>query len=96
MKRISFFLLVACLLAATAFVFANNKKFAQSLDIYADNNGAYTQITSGSVSFQQLATTQVNPGDPQARLTDMSGIPINLVHKTGPSTYVPVYAQSNW
>ncbi len=90
-------MLLACLLATTAFVFANNKKFAQSLELYADNGTSTpVKITSGSASFDELATTQANPGDQQAQMTDAGGNAFPLVHKTGPSTYTPVYSQSTW
>lgn len=94
MKKFSFMLLLVALLTTTLFVFANNRKFANSLDIYADKGGGvYIQISDGPQSFLELSTSPGSGSPAQAAMTDRSGQTYPLVEGASKS---PVYSVSTW
>lgn len=94
MRRFPFFMLLVCLLATTAFVFANNKKFANGLNLYIqDASSNYVQITDGTMDFLQLQIA--SPGQTQAALKGNGTSPRPLFHDNG-TTKVAVSALGTW
>jgi hypothetical protein len=94
MKKFPFMLLLVGLLIATVFVFASNRKLANSLDLYADKGGGnYVQITSGAQSFNELTTVPGAGSPTQASITDRNNNAYPIVAGVNK---MPVYSVTSW
>lgn len=94
MRRIFFFLMLFCLGATTIAVFAANKKFANTLNLYVETSpGNFMQVSNSAQSFLELEIA--TGGATQSQISGRNGIPLPLYHDNG-SSKVEVTSVSNW
>lgn len=93
MRKLSFFMLIACLLATTAFVFATSPRFINQGLIVDDGSGGFKQISNAaSPSGLNLSTS---PTGPTMQLTSPSGTPRDVYFYNGTSN-LSVTSDGTW